>query len=340
MRTLASTAHLRLRKNLTEFEQLRLAQEVIAVEANALQRLSKNLPADFHDAAELIARCEGAVIVTGMGKAGWIGQKISASFASTGTCSHFLHPAEAIHGDLGRVGSRDTVLVFSNSGETDEILHLLPTFKKMQVPIIAVTGKSQSTLVANSEFLLNYGHLEEAGHLGLAPSTSTTAMLALGDALALVVSKIKEFSAADFARFHPGGALGKQLSTVDQIMRPIENCRLADEDESVRAVYLKFASPSRRAGVILVADQLGRLTGLFTDSDLARLLEHGRENQFDLPISQVMTCQPVTIQQGQTTMLAVETMACRNLSELPVIDQFGKPVGLIDITDVISFSPS
>ena len=340
MNKLATTAQGQRRKKLTDFEQLQLAQEVIAIEAKALQRLSKNLPDDFHDAAELIARCEGSVIVTGMGKAGWIGQKVSASFASTGTCSHFLHPAEAIHGDLGRVGPRDTLLVFSNSGETAEILHLLPTFKKMNVPIIAVTGKSRSTLVANSEFMLNYGHLEEAGHLGLAPSTSTAAMLALGDALALVVCKIKEFSAADFARFHPGGALGKQLSIVDQIMRSIENCRVADESESVRAVYLRFASPSRRAGVILVTNQQGQLTGLFTDSDLARLLEHGRENQFDLPISQVMTCKPITVEQGQATVMAVETMACRNLSELPVIDKFGKPVGLIDITDVISFLPS
>ncbi len=325
---------------LTEFEQLKFAQEIIAAEAAALERLARRLPADFHAAAEMVGRCTGSVIVTGMGKAGWIGQKVSASLASTGTCSHFLHPAEAIHGDLGRVAKHDLVLAFSNSGETSEILHLLPTFRKLRVAVIAVTGRSRSTLVSNSALVLDYGVTGEAGHLGLAPSTSTTLMLALGDALALVVSRIKNFSMSDFARFHPGGTLGKRLSTVDEIMRPLKDCRIASEWETVRDVYIRFSGRSRRAGVVLVTNPEGVLTGLFTDSDLARLLERQQENQFDQPICDVMTRTPVTIRSGQNTMLAVETLACRNLSELPVIDAEGAPVGLVDITDVLSFLPN
>lgn len=324
---------------MTEFEQLRFAKDVIAAEGTALTRLSQKLPVDFHDAAESIFRCNGAVIVTGMGKAGWIGQKISASFASTGTCSHFLHPAEAIHGDLGRVGKQDIVLVLSNSGETDEILHLLPTFRKLQVPIIAITGKEKSTLGRSSSLVLNYGIVQEAGHLGLAPSTTTALMLAMGDALALVVSKMKEFSANDFARFHPGGALGKRLSVVDEIMRPIDVCRVAEKSESVREVYKRFSGVSRRSGVILVVDEKGMLSGLFTDSDLARLLERNKEDKFGMPICEVMTQQPVVIQSGARSSEAIETLACRNISELPVVDATGKPIGLLDITDVVSFLP-
>jgi arabinose-5-phosphate isomerase len=326
--------------SMTAFEQLRFASEIIRHEASALETLAKNLPDDFHQVAELIVNCEGSVIVTGMGKAGWIGQKISASLASTGTCSHFLHPAEAIHGDLGRVGKNDIVLAFSNSGETSEILHLLPTIRNLDVPLIAVTGKSRSSLVSHSDFVLCYGQITEAGHLGLAPSTSTALMLAIGDALSLVVSRMKNFAATDFARFHPGGSLGKKLSCVDEIMRPIAECRVARETETVRDVYIRLSGRSRRAGVVLVTNTEGVLTGLFTDSDLARLLERQQENQFDQPIFDVMTQNPVTIRTGQRTMFAVETLACRNLSELPVIDAIGHPLGLIDITDVLAFFPN
>lgn len=329
-----------IRTTLSEFEQLQLAREVIATEGAAISKLARNLPVDFHDAAELIFRCRGSVIVTGMGKAGWIGQKISASFASTGTCSHFLHPAEAIHGDLGRVGERDLVLILSNSGETDEVLHLLPTFRKLAVPIIAITGKEKSTLTNHSSLVLNYGIVNEAGHLGLAPSTTTSLMLALGDALALVVSRMKEFSANDFARFHPGGALGKRLSQVDDMMRPIDVCRVATETESIRDVYKRFSGETRRSGVILIVNDRGALTGIFTDSDLARLLERDQEDRFQQPICQVMTSQPVVIRSGERCSVAVETLACRNISELPVIDSAGCPIGLIDITDVVSFLPS
>lgn len=324
--------------DLTEFEQIRIAKEVIQIESAALQRLSTEIPVDFCDAAQLLFHCHGSVIVTGVGKAGWIGQKISASLASTGTRSHFLHPAESIHGDLGRIGPDDVILVFSNSGETGEIVKILPSLEKFGTPIVSITAQSNSTLAAHSTATLNYGKTPEACHLGLAPTTSTALMLAMGDALTLVVSRLHEFNASDFAKFHPGGAIGKRLSDVEDVMRPIEECRVAQESETVREVYIRYGGATRRAGVVLVANAENQLTGIFTDSDLARLLERQQDNQFDRPISDVMTRSPVTVASGSKTMVAIETLACRNLSELPVIDRQGRAVGLIDITDVVSVS--
>ena len=328
----------------TKFEQIRIATDVLYDEANALLRLSKRIPDDFCDAVDLISNCKGVVIVTGVGKAGWIGQKISASLASTGTRSHFLHPAEAIHGDLGRVGPDDVIMVFSNSGETNEVATLLPTLAKFKTPVIAITGKSNSTLTSYSTAVLNYGSVPEACHLGLAPTTSTTLMLGLGDALTIAVSRVKQFQPADFAKFHPGGSLGKQLSTVDEVMRRLDQCRVANEKETVREVYIRHRGQGRRAGAVLIVSgestfngiSTGKLTGIFTDSDLARLLERQQDELFDQAIGSVMTDSPITISSGSKTMLAIETLACRNLSELPVVNRQGIAIGLIDITDVVN----
>ena len=320
---------------LSTFEKLRVATDVIRAEADALQTLSSKLPDDFSLATELLVNCQGCVIVTGVGKAGWIGQKVSASLASTGTRSHFLHPAEAIHGDLGRVGPNDVILVFSNSGETNEIVQLLPTFAKFGTQVIAITAKEKSTLATHSAALLNYGSAQECGHLGLAPSTSTALMLSLGDALTLVVSRMRNFEATDFAKFHPGGSLGKRLALVDEVMRPLSDCRIAPESETVREIYVRYGGRDRRAGVVIVTNEAGILTGLFTDSDLARMLEQQRDDKFDQPIKDVMTQSPITIGSGSKVLLAIETLACRNLSELPVVSRSGKAIGLIDITDVV-----
>ena len=321
---------------LSKFEQLRIATDVLSAEAEALSQLSTRIPDDFCDAAELIVQCPGVVIVTGVGKAGWIGQKVSASLASTGTRSHFLHPAEAIHGDLGRVSPNDVVLVFSNSGETSEIIKLLPTFAKMETPVIAITSKSESTLTRYCSAVLNYGSTHEACHLGLAPTTSTTLMLALGDALTMTVSRLNNLQPSDFAKFHPGGSLGKQLSTVDEVMRPLEQCRLANETETVREIYIRHSGRDRRAGVVLVTNNESKLTGIFTDSDLARMLERQQDDLFDQSIEMVMSRSPITIKSGSKTLMAIETLACRNLSELPVVNNFGQVLGLIDITDVVT----
>ena len=318
-----------------KFDVLRQAQDVIAQEAMALEKLASSIPDSFHDAINLILDCEGALIVTGVGKAGWIGQKLSASFASTGTISHFLNPAEAWHGDLGRVGRQDIVLALSNSGETSELLQILPCIQQFQVPIISMTGKTNSTLARLSDLVLDYGNIDEACYMGLAPSTTTTAMLALGDALVLIAARIRNFQPQDFVKFHPGGSLGKQLSLVDDIMRPLVECRVAVQSETIRDIYVRSGGKARRVGVILVVDDQGELRGLFTDSDLARLLEQQQDNFFDSPINDVMTRSPVTVRSGTRTMDAVETLARRNLSELPVVDANRRPIGLLDITDVV-----
>ncbi|MCH2181954.1 MAG: KpsF/GutQ family sugar-phosphate isomerase [Mariniblastus sp.] len=322
------------------FDVMRQARKIVQDEARALENLAANLPVSFVNAVELIGECQGAVIVCGVGKAGWIGQKISASLASTGTVSHFLNPSEAFHGDLGRIGANDVVLALSNSGETSELTQILPRIDQFGVPIISITARADSTLANYSQVVLDYGKTPETGHLQLAPSTSTTVMLAIGDALALVVSAQLEFQAMDFAKYHPGGSLGRRLSLVEEIMRPIEHCRVADEQETVREIYVRYQGKDRRVGVVLVVDREGHLTGLFTDSDLARMLERQQDRFFDAPIHEVMTRNPFTVTTGSRTSVAVETLACRNLSELPVVDANDRPVGMIDITDVVGLLPN
>jgi arabinose-5-phosphate isomerase len=325
--------------DLSPFEQLRLARHVILAESRALARMADRLGGEFCRAVQLILACRGNIIVSGMGKAGLIGQKIMATLASTGTPSHCLHPAEAVHGDLGRVRRDDLVLVLSQSGETDEVVRLLPSLVELGVPIVAITARSTSTLGRAAAVTIELGPLEEACPLGLAPSTSTTAMLAIGDALALVVSQMRRFSREDFARFHPAGDLGNRLSKVEHHARPLEQCRVADHRQTVREVLVGGSMPGRRSGAIMLVDQHGKLCGIFTDSDLARLFEHHRDEQMDRPIDQVMTKDPLRVQIGSMMVDAVALMAQRKISELPVVDADGRPVGLIDVTDVVALLP-
>lgn len=323
----------------SEFSRVRAGADVVRDEAKALERLASRMPADFPEAVDLLLHCRGDVVVTGIGKAGWIGQKISASLASTGTRSSFLHPSEAIHGDLGRIRTGDVVLALSNSGESEEILRILPVFAQRDVPVIAITAEPSSALARAARLVLDYGKVREAGHLALAPSTSTALMLAMGDALALVVSQVRQFTPRDFARHHPGGTLGRRLASVDEVMRPISQCRLARCDETVREIYVRSSVAERRVGVILVVDDGGRLAGVFTDSDLARLLERRRDAALDGRIGEVMTPNPIAIDSGSPVVSAIDILAGRNISELPVVDRLRRPLGLIDITDVIGLLP-
>lgn len=324
---------------LSPFEQISYAREIIQIEAQALDKVSRRLDSAFCQAVALFYGCRGTVIVTGIGKAGLIGQKISATLASTGTRSIFLHPAEAVHGDLGRIRGDDVMLVLSQSGETEEVLRLLPSLAELGVPIVAVTGRATSTLGRSATVTIELGPLKEACPLGLAPSTSTTAMLALGDALALVASRLQCFGHADFARVHPAGSLGRKLSKVDDQMRPLDECRIARDSQTVREVFAELRRPGRRTGAILLVGEDGRLSGIFTDSDLARLFEARRYEAFDRPICQVMTSQPRTAPLGSMLSDAVEILAELKISELPVVDAAGKPVGLLDITDVVGMIP-
>ncbi len=320
-------------------EQLSYGREIIEMEYRALESVAARLDHSFCKAVDLVYGCTGSVIVSGMGKAGLIGQKIAATLASTGTRSHYLHPAEAIHGDLGRIHGDDVVLMLSQSGETEEVVRLLPSIKQIGTPLIAITGRVRSKLERGATVTIALGPLQEACSLGLAPSTSTTAMLAVGDALALVASRMRGFSRDDFARFHPGGSLGRQLARVEEFMRPLSDCRVAPCSRVLREVLIEARLPARRTGAIMIVDHDGGLRGIFTDSDLARLFESRRDGLLDGPIRRVMTEHPTTVPQGSMMNDAVAIMAERRLSELPVIDTAGRPVGLLDITDIVGLYP-
>ena len=315
--------------------QLRAAREVLRLEAVGVWKLSTIIDESVTDAIDLIRQSKGSVIVTGMGKAGLVGQKIAATLASTGTRSHFLHPAEAFHGDLGRIGKDDVVLMLTQSGETGEVVQLLPSLRDMQVPIIAITKSHSSKVGRAATCVIELGNLEEACSLGLAPSTSTTAMIALGDALALVLSKLSGFKAEDFARYHPGGSLGFKLSKVDDHMRPLSECRVASDSKTVREVIVACTKPGRRTGAMMLVSETGELSGIFTDSDLARLVENHREDALDQPVSQVMTARCARIMSGAKTEVAIEMLGERKISELPVIDHDGCPIGMLDVTDLV-----
>ena len=323
----------------TAFEQLSFAREVMQTESRTIAQVARRLDLEFCRAVDFLFNCQGSTIVTGIGKAGLVGQKIMATLASTGTRSHFLHPAEAVHGDLGRVHGDDIVLALSQSGETDEIVRLLSPLRETCVPIIAITGCAASTLARAAAVVIDLGPLEEACPLGLAPSSSTAAMLAVGDALALVVSRMRGFAREDFARFHPAGNLGLKLSKVQQQMRPLEQCRVAPQEETVRQVLVRVSVPGRRTGATMLVDANGFLTGIFTDSDLARLFEQRRDDALDAPIHSVMTVNPLKVAHGTLMSEAVTLMAHRKISELPVVDGDGRPIGLIDVTDVVGLFP-
>ncbi len=334
-----STDAVRTPDHWTDFEQLAYARQIVQAEGRALLQVAKRLDRQFCRAVECLFRCRGSVIVTGMGKAGLIGQKIMATLASTGTPSHCLHPAEAVHGDLGRIHRHDCLLVLSQSGETEEIIRLLPSLAELGVPIVAMTGRASSSLGRAASVVIELGELEEACPLRLAPSSSTTAMLAVGDALALVTSRLRGFGREDFARYHPAGSLGHKLAKVEHHMRPLAECRVAAQDQTIRAVLVRLSVPGRRTGATMLVDGQGRLSGIFTDSDLARLLEHRRDEALDRPVREVMTPKPLTVPLGSMMTDAVALMALRKFSELPVVDADGRPVGLIDVTDVVGLLP-
>jgi arabinose-5-phosphate isomerase len=325
---------------LTPLEQLREARSILRDEADALHALSKRLDAEFCVALQTLADCKGCVIVTGVGKAGLIGQKIAATLSSTGTRSYFLHPVEAMHGDLGCVHEDDLLLALSNSGETEELVRLIPLVKRLAIPIIALTATDSSTLGSQADVTIRLGKIHEAGPHGLAPSTSTTAMLAVGDALALVLCQMKGFTPQQFAIYHPGGSLGRKLARVSEIMRKGDELRIAPASASVRDVFVTLARPGRRTGAVMLVDAQGQLAGLCTDSDLARMLQTYQNLPWDRPISEVMTKSPLTTSSHKRLVDVVEVLSAHKISELPVVDDAGCPIGLIDITDVIGLMPA
>ncbi|GIW96134.1 MAG: hypothetical protein KatS3mg110_4175 [Pirellulaceae bacterium] len=315
---------------------IQLARSILRQEGQAVLGLAERLSDDsLQQAVELIYGCRGKLVVCGIGKAGLIARKWVATFSSTGTPSQFLHPAEALHGDLGCVRTDDVVAVLSLSGETEEILRLVSCLVRMSVALLAVTARATSTLGQSAHIVVELGPVQEACPLGLAPTTSTTLMAALGDALALAVSHRRGFTERDFLRYHPGGSLGRRLTCVDELMRPLPECRVASDSCTVRQVFTAHDRPGRRTGAVMLVDEKGRLSGIFTDSDLARLIASAQDVALDRPIFHVMTRSPIVVPSGRPVQLALQLLQEHKISELPVVDSEGRPVGIIDITDIL-----
>lgn len=317
---------------------LRYARSVIAVEARAVAGLRQAIGDAFLAAAELILergrQGVGRLVTMGVGKAGLIAQKVCATFASTGTPSFFIHPTEARHGDLGMLTSRDVVLAFSNSGESDEMTDILPAIRKMRVPLIAVTGRPHSTLGHAADCILNIGRIEEPCPLGMAPSATTTAMLALGDALALCVLKARNFTAQDYARLHPGGALGRKLMKARDLMRTGERLALAQPEQTVGEALDRMSKA--RGGAVVVTNRKGELLGVFTDGDFRRLMmsDPGR---FHAPVGKYMTSPCKFIRDDTLVAEAQALMAEKHINALPVVKSHGRVVGVLDIQDLVGF---
>lgn len=315
---------------------LKQAKEVMRIEADAILALAERINGDFSKAVEMMRACEGRVVVTGMGKSGIIGRKLSATLASTGTPSFFLHPAEGIHGDLGMVTGHDVVLALSNSGETAEVLGILPSLRRIGAAIIALSGAPQSTLAKNADLFLDVGVEKEACPLGLAPTASTTALLAYGDALALALLSSRHFTAEEFAVFHPGGSLGRKLLlTVANVMHGEEDNPVVQAKLAVKEAL--FVITAKGLGAASVVDEDGKLTGILTDGDIRRGLGQGLAF-LERPVAELMTHNPKTITSARLAAEALHIMEKnkpRPITVLPVVDEAGRAVGMVHMTDLV-----
>lgn len=312
---------------------LRLAKEVLRMEARAISRLRLKIGQDFETVVQWLADCKGRVILTGMGKPGFIARKIAATMASTGTPAFYLHPAEALHGDFGMVTSKDLVIAISQSGESEEVVRLLPLIKKKGVKLVALTSVPESSLGKNADLVLDLGVRREACPLNLAPSASTTASLALGDALALALLQKNDFRSEDFAELHPAGSLGKRLLKVADIMRTGKASPLVGEKTTVRRALLKITAA--RAGSCTIVDKHRKLVGVFTDGDLRRHLRSRGERILSQPVVQCATLKPRYIQGEKLAEEAFHIMESMRIDELPVVDKGRRVVGLLDVQDLM-----
>lgn len=314
--------------------------EVLRVEAAAIAQLADLLVLEgraraFDRAVLMALQCSGQVVVTGMGKAGLVGQKVSATLASTGTPSFFLHPAEALHGDLGRVRSEDIVVALSNSGETGEVNAVMQAVRKLGIGLIGVTGRPESTLGQHSDVLLDIGRVDEACPLQLAPTASTTVMLALGDALAMAILEERGFGPRDYARFHPAGSLGRRLMRVDEVMRKGEALPIVPAGITVADALIETSKTKGRPGASLVVDKSGALAGIFTDGDLRRLLEGGSFERLNQPIDDFMAHSPKVLAPDDLAEDAHRLLRENRIDMAPVVDAQRHPIGLIDVQDLI-----
>lgn len=319
----------------TKYEQiLSKGKQILHEEAQAILSAELALGESFYEAVELIVSCKGKIVITGIGKSGWIGRKIASSMSSLGTPAVYMSPAEGLHGDLGIVQEQDVVLAISKSGESQEISDILPTLKKIKAKMIAITANPESTMGKHADIVLKINVEKEACHMNLAPTTSTTVTLALGDALALVVSEQKGFSSEDFALYHPGGSLGKRLTlNVEDLLSPESYTFVSDQDQ-FQAIVLELTR--RPLGGTIVLDRNKAMIGIITDGDLRRSIEKHGESSFKLHATDIMTKNPIAIKKGITAGQAIQVMEKnqREISVIPVMDN-DEYIGMLRLHDIL-----
>lgn len=308
------------------------AKKVLQVEADAVVKLKENLDGSFKEAMELIIDCPGRVVFTGVGKAGLVAKKLAATFSSTGTSAFFVHAGEGLHGDLGMIKTGDVVIAVSNSGETDEVINLIPSLRRIGVKLIALTGDNDSTLSNYADLILEANVITEACPHNLAPTASTTAAIALGDALAIALSSYYGFTPEDFALYHPGGSLGRKLLTkVKDVIEIRKQNPVVSLDTTVREAL--FEMTKSRMGSTSVVDQAGNLKGIITDGDIRRLLEKSSDF-IDRPVQEYMTKDPVTITADRLAAQALQIMESKEINDLPVVEE-KKPVAMLNFQDLL-----
>lgn len=311
---------------------LETARKVLEIEAKALRELMERLDAGFVRAVDILLACQGRVVVTGMGKSGLVGQKISATFSSTGTPSFFLHPAEALHGDLGRLVRQDVLVALSYSGESEELLRLLDTVKRLAIPLISLTGNLNSTLAQASDVVIDVGIRQEACPLGLAPTASTTAMLAMGDALAMALLERRGFNEEDYAALHPAGGLGVKLRRVENVMHSGEQAPRVRPTTLLPEVIYEMSR--KGLGHTAVVDDSERLLGVISDGDLRRFFQREGNRALSLTAADCMTRSPITIGRKELATKALNLMETRKITSLLVVDPAGTLEGVVHIHDL------
>ncbi|MCF1333057.1 KpsF/GutQ family sugar-phosphate isomerase [Acinetobacter baumannii] len=318
--------------NPTDFQSSALA--TLRIEQQAIYVLATQIDDRFNRACEILLQCKGRVVITGMGKSGHIGRKMAATFASTGTPSFFMHPGEAGHGDLGMLVRGDVLIAISNSGKSDEIMMLMPLIKHLGVPLITISRDDKGPMPQNADIALTLGESDEACPLGLAPTSSTTATLVLGDALAVALLEARGFTADDFARSHPAGALGKRLLLhVKHLMHTGEELPKVSPDTPMNQVLYEISN--KRLGLTTIVDEQDHLLGIFTDGDLRRLIDKQQGFDVNLPVSEVMTKKPSTISQEARAVEALQQLNQKKISQFVVVDDQNKVIGVISMHDLI-----
>ncbi|HAV2817362.1 TPA: KpsF/GutQ family sugar-phosphate isomerase [Acinetobacter baumannii] len=318
--------------NPTDFQSSALA--TFRIEQQAIDVLATQIDDRFNRACEILLQCKGRVVITGMGKSGHIGRKMAATFASTGTPSFFMHPGEAGHGDLGMLVRGDVLIAISNSGKSDEIMMLMPLIKHLGVPLITISRDDKGPMPQNADIALTLGESDEACPLGLAPTSSTTATLVLGDALAVALLEARGFTADDFARSHPAGALGKRLLLhVKHLMHTGEELPKVSPNTPMNQVLYEISN--KRLGLTTIVDEQDHLLGIFTDGDLRRLIDKQQGFDVNLPVSEVMTKKPSTISQEARAVEALQQLNQKKISQFVVVDDQNKVIGVISMHDLI-----